>query len=87
MLISMDLVRLVLVGIAIWFLQIDGKVPVAGIYLILAGLAAADVFHRPARLSLIPSLVTWDQLVKANSFILASNQIMVAISYTVGADT
>ncbi len=85
MLISMDLVRLVLVGIAIWFLQGDGKVPVAGIYLILAGLAAADVFHRPARLSLIPSLVTWDQLVKANSFILASNQIMVAISYTVGA--
>ena len=83
MLISMDLVRLVLVGIAIWFLQGDGKVPVAGIYLILAGLAAADVFHRPARLSLIPSLVTWDQLVKANSFILASNQIMVAISYTV----
>jgi MFS family permease len=85
MLISMDLVRLVLVGIAIWFLQGDGKVPVAGIYLTLAGLAAADVFHRPARLSLIPSLVTWDQLVKANSFILASNQIMVAISYTVGA--
>jgi len=85
MLISMDMVRLVLVGIAIWFLQGDGKVPVAGIYLILAGLAAADVFHRPARLSLIPSLVTWDLLVKANSFILASNQIMVAISYTVGA--
>jgi len=85
MLISMDMVRLVLVGIAIWFLQGDGKVPVAGIYLILAGLAAADVFHRPARLSLIPSLVTWDLLVKANSFILASNQIMGAISYTVGA--
>jgi len=84
MLISMDLIQLVLVGIAIWFLQGDGKVPVAGIYLILAGLSAADVFHRPARLSLIPSLVAHEQLVKANSFILASNQIMVAISYTVG---
>jgi len=84
MLISMDLIQLVLVGIAIWLLQGDGKVPVAGIYLILAGLAAADVFHRPARLSLIPSLVAHEQLVKANSFILASNQIMVAISYTVG---
>jgi len=84
MLISMDLVRWVLVGIAIWFLQGDEKVPVAGIYLILAGLSAADVFHRPARLSLIPSLVAHGQLVKANSFILASNQIMVAISYTVG---
>lgn len=84
MLISMDLVRLVLVGIAILFLQGEGKVPVAGIYLILAGLSAADVFHRPARLSLIPSLVAYEHLVKANSFILASNQIMVAISYTVG---
>lgn len=84
MLISMDLIQLVLVGIAIWFLQGDGKVPVTGIYLILAGLSAADVFHRPARLSLIPLLVAHEQLVKANSFILASNQIMVAISYTVG---
>ncbi len=84
MLISMDLVRLALVGIAILFLQGDGEVPVAGIYLILAGLFAADVFHRPARLSLIPLLVPHEQLVKANSFILASNQIMVAISYTVG---
>ncbi len=83
-LVSMDLLRLVLVGIAIWFLQGDEKIPVAGIYFILAGLSAADVFHRPARLSLIPSLVAHGQLVKANSFILASNQIMVAISYTVG---
>ncbi len=85
MLISMDLVRSVLVGVAIWFLQGDGKVSVAGIYLILAGLSAADVFHRPARLSLIPLLVTYAQLVKANSYIIASNQIMVAISYTVGS--
>ena len=84
LLISMDIVRLLLVGIAIWFLQGDGKVSVTGIYLILTGLSAADVFHRPARLSLIPSLVAHEQLVRANSFILASNQIMVAISYTVG---
>lgn len=84
MLISMNLIQLVLVGIAIWFLQEDGKVPVAGIYLILAGLSAADVFHRPARLSLIPSLVPHEQLVKANSFILGSTQIMLAISYTLG---
>jgi len=62
----------------------DGKVPVASIYLILAGLSAADVFHRPARLSLIPSLVAHEQLVKANSLIMASNQVIMAISYTVG---
>ena len=84
MLISMGLIQLLLVGIAIWFLQGDGKISVAGIYLILAGLSAADVFHRPARMSLIPSLVEQGHLVKANSFILASNQIMMAISYTLG---
>jgi len=58
--------------------------PVTGIYFVLAGLSAADVFHRPARLSLIPSLIAHEQLVKANSFILVSNQIMAATSYTVG---
>jgi MFS family permease len=83
-LVSMDVARLALVGIAVWFLQGDGNVPVAGVYLILAGLSAAAVFHRPARLALIPSLVDHDQLVKANSFVLASNQIMLAVSYTIG---
>ncbi len=85
MIIGMDLLRLLLVCIAIRFLQGDGPIPVAAVYLILAALSTADVFHRPARLSLIPSLVSHGQLVKANSFILASNQIMTAISYTVGA--
>ena len=84
-LISMDLIRLALVGIAIWFLQGDDTVPVGSLYFVLAGLAAADVFHRPARLALIPSLVAREQLVKANSFILVSSQIMRAISFTVGS--
>lgn len=83
-LITMDLIGVVLIGIAVWFLQGDGKVPVVGIYLILSGLSTADVFHRPARLALIPSLVSQQQLVSANSFILVSNQISMAISYTVG---
>ncbi len=83
-LISMGIIQVLLVGISICFLQGNGKVPVAGIYLILAGLSAADIFHKPARLSLIPSIVTHGQLIKANSFILASNQIMMAISYTIG---
>lgn len=83
-LIAMDLVRLALVGAAVWFLLGAGTVPVAGVYLILAGLSAADAFHRPARLALIPSLVPRGQLVRANSFMLASNQIILAISYTIG---
>ena len=83
-LITMDLIRVMLIAIAIWFLQGDGKAPVVTIYLILAGLSAADVFHRPARLALIPALVSLQQLVSANSFILVSNHISMAISYTVG---
>ncbi len=83
-LITMDLIRVVLIAIAVWFLRGDGNVPVVGVYLILFGLSTADVFHRPARLALIPSLVSQQQLVSANSFILVSNQISMAVSYTVG---
>jgi MFS family permease len=83
-LIGMDLIRLALVGGAVWFLLGDGNVPVLAVYLILAGLSAAEVFHRPARLALIPSLVPRSQLVGANSFMLASYQIILAVSYTVG---
>jgi MFS family permease len=83
-LVTMGFIELLLVGAAGWFLHGGEEIPVTAIYLILAGLSAADVFHRPARMSLIPSLVDQGHLVKANSFILVSNQIMMAISYTVG---
>lgn len=83
-LITMDLVRLLLVGVAVWLSQASTEVPVAGIYLIVAGLSAAGVFHQPARLALIPSLVRHEELVRANSFVLASTQIILAISYTIG---
>jgi MFS family permease len=83
-LVTMDLLRLGLVGVSIWLIRGGGDVPIVGIYLVVAGLSAAGVFHRPARLALIPSLVASEQLVRANSAILASNQIMMAISYTAG---
>jgi MFS family permease len=60
------------------------EVPVASIYLIIVGLSAAGVFHQPARLALIPALVGQEQLVTANSFVMASTQIILAISYTIG---
>jgi len=84
MLISMGLMQLLLVALALVFLRGNGILSVTTIFLILAGLSTADTFHRPARMSLIPALVAQGHLVKANSFILASNQIMMAISYTVG---
>ena len=83
-LISMDILRILLIGIAIGLTQAGGSVPILGSYLVLAGLATADVFHRPARISLIPSLIEQDELVRANSFILATNQIVLAVSYTLG---
>ena len=84
MLIGMGCLQILVVGVAIGLLQGGGELSVVVIYLLLAGLSAADSFHRPARMSLIPSLVDSGHLVQANSFILASNQIMMAISYTAG---
>lgn len=84
MLVMMDFARIVFIVIAIWFLQGDGDKSIIGIYLIIVGFSVADVFHRPARIALIPTLVTVAQLVKANSFIMVSNQIMLAVSYTIG---
>ncbi|HFC12436.1 MAG TPA: MFS transporter, partial [Anaerolineae bacterium] len=83
-LLSMDSVRLGLVASAIWLLQGDGDISVIGVYLVLAGLSSAAVFHQPARLALIPSLVKKDELVKANNFIMITRQIILAVSYTVG---
>lgn len=84
MLIVMGFFQLVLVGFSIWFLQGNEEMSVAMIYGVLAGISAAESFHRPARMSLIPTLVDSAHLVKANGFILASNQIMMAVSYTAG---
>ncbi|MFK7805195.1 MAG: MFS transporter, partial [Anaerolineae bacterium] len=83
-LLSMDVARLLLIIAATLILQGEGNIPVLGIYIIIIGLSAADVFHRPARISLIPSLVSKDELVTANSYILATSQIVLAVSYTVG---
>ena len=84
MLISMGFIQIVLVGVAVCLLGGDENLSIVIIYIILTGLSFANTFHRPARMSLIPSLVDQAHLVKANSFILASNQIMMAISFTVG---
>ncbi|MCB0021210.1 MAG: MFS transporter, partial [Anaerolineales bacterium] len=76
-LISMDVVRLALIGLSIWLLSINDQIPVLTIYLLMAAIAAAGVLHRPARLALIPSLVGQAEIVRANSLILVSNQVML----------
>lgn len=82
--IGIDLLRVLLVGVAIWLLMINDAVPIVAIYLIMAGLAAGATFHKPARMALIPSLVAQEQLVSANSFIMISNQVGIALAYMVG---
>lgn len=82
--ISMDVIRLLLVGVSILFLRDDGQLPIVAIYLILMGLSAADVFHRPANIALIPSLVTQEQLVQANSMMMVLRQVMMAMAYALG---
>ena len=83
-LIVMDVVRLLMVLGAVYILQGGGDIPVLTIYIVLAGLAAADTFHQPARMSLIPSLVTQADLVRANSVIFVSRMVFLALSYTFG---
>lgn len=80
----MDSCRLFLIVIAVLMVQGGGEVSVIGLYLVIAGLATAMVFHRPARLAMIPSLVSRDELVNANSLILVSTQIVLAIAYPIG---
>ncbi len=83
-LISMGVFQSLLAIVTLLYLFRAGTLSVVTIFFLLAGLAAADAFHRPARTALIPVLVDQGYLVKANSFILASNQIMMGISYTAG---
>jgi len=83
-LISMDLIRILFVGATLYLLQTSEQLSVTAIYLIIVGLAAASIFHGPARLALIPMLVGKEDLVRANSFIMASNQVSMALSYAVG---
>ncbi len=83
-LISMDVLRLLLVAGSFVLLQQNGSFSVIASYIILAGLSAADVFHRPAALSLIPSIVTQETLVQANSAIFAARQVIMAAAFALG---
>lgn len=79
-----DLIRLLMVIFAILLLDNGNITSLAGIYAILLVLSMLEVIHRPARLAIIPSLVTSQQLIKANSFMLVSGQIVMAISFALG---
>lgn len=82
--VGMDIVRLILIVVAVWVLQRADSIPILSLYLISAGLAAADVFHRPARIALIPSIVQQADLVRANGLITGTLQISLMLAYLGG---
>lgn len=53
-------------------------------YLIIAGIAVATTFHQPARQALVPALVPRPEIVKANSLILTTVQVTMALGYLLG---
>lgn len=82
-LVLMDVVRALLVGLLLVIAR-GGDFNVWTVYVILASLSAATTFYKPAQQSIIPALVPRAQLVRANSFIVSSNQATVALGYAVG---
>ena len=74
--IAADLVRMVLAAVlAVW----HGDIP--AVYAVASGLSAGAVFFNPAASSLLPALVTEDELVAANSAIWSAavlSQVILA---------
>ena len=82
-LLAMDLLRGLLVGLLLFFARPTGF-NVWGIYAIVAGLSAATTFYNPARQALIPSLVSRQELVRANGLIISTRQATRAVGFAVG---
>ncbi|MEA3335802.1 MAG: MFS transporter [Chloroflexota bacterium] len=81
--ITMDMVRAALVGILL-ITSTRGDLNIWIIYLIVAGLSIASTFFEPARLAILPSLVSKDDLVRANGLVMSTNQATYALGYALG---
>lgn len=82
---GMNGIRMLLTLGVYLLLQRSTELPVFTIYLILTALSTAEVFHNPARLALIPSVVPYDKLVTANSAMMIAMQMMLGVSTILGA--
>ncbi|MCB0075881.1 MAG: MFS transporter [Anaerolineales bacterium] len=78
----MDLLRAGMV--ALLLLSLRSGFSTWAIYAVVAGLAAANAFYLPARLSLLPTLVPKESLVRANSLVMSTNQAVFAAGYLLG---
>ena len=83
-LIAMDFVRALLVATLLFLLGGD-SFNLWALYLVVGGLSLATTFYEPARQAMIPSLVTRDQLVQANSLLIGTNQATLAAGFLMGS--
>jgi hypothetical protein len=75
--------RAALVALSL-YLTAGATLNVWALYVVVAGLAIADAFYKPALLSLIPSLVEQPALVHANSLVNSTNYGVLALGYGLG---
>ena len=80
--VTMDCLRASLVGLLL--VALSQGFTTWSIYAVVAGLAAANAFYTPARLSLVPALVRREHLVRANSLVMSTNQAVFALGYLSG---
>lgn len=80
---AMDLLRAGLLALLL-AMVLRADLNVWGVYGIVAGLSAAATLFEPARLALLPSLVSRKELVHANSLVMSTNQAVYAIGYALG---
>lgn len=81
--VAMDLSRALLVG-GLFLAARGDQLNLWLIYGIVAALAMATSLYQPARLAIIPSLVSPAQLVRANSLIMGTTQATLALGYILG---
>lgn len=79
-----DVGRALLVFSLLFIVRPDEPLPVWVLYAVVATLSIAMTLYQPARSAIIPSLVTSQQLVAANSLIVGSNPLYHALGYLAG---
>lgn len=79
----MDIIRAVLVA-SLLFMVTETHFNLWGIYMVVAGLAAASAFYRPALMAFIPTIVAPSFLVRANSILMGTQQATTALGYIMG---
>lgn len=80
---TMDLVRAALVGLLL-YMALQDNLNVWAIYVVVAGLATASTFYEPARLAILPTLVSKERLVQANGLMMTTTQATNAVGFALG---